>query len=213
MEPASLLVSLLAPASRRALHKVLGGRFSRGERKKIHADTWKRYRVLEGGLPPEPTLGAKVMLRLAAATAALHETLLARGVSPGEAIKTVAEVNWLVYRRMADLPWWLSRPAAGADPVERVRKTMGWLMIYPYSKTGYDMRWAQTGPGETGFDVFRCPVADYFRSLGLAELGRASFCDLDHPLADRWGVRLRRPHTLVGGDDFCDFRYSPLPRA
>ncbi|MEW5735339.1 MAG: L-2-amino-thiazoline-4-carboxylic acid hydrolase [Thermodesulfobacteriota bacterium] len=211
METASLLVTLLQPASRRAVHKVLAGRFSRRERNRILSECWRLYRTLEKELPPEETLGARVMVRLAAATAALYGTLRGAGLSGEEALKTVAGINWLVYRRMADVPWALSRALAGASPIARVRKTMGWLMVYPYSKTGYDMHWKDAGRDTAGFDVFRCPVADYFRSKGLNDLCKASFCDLDYPLADRWRVRLVRPRTLSQGHPVCDFRFVALP--
>ncbi|MFQ5740811.1 MAG: L-2-amino-thiazoline-4-carboxylic acid hydrolase, partial [Acidobacteriota bacterium] len=55
------------------------------------------------------------------------------------------------------------------------------------------------------FDMRRCPVAEYFRSSGAADLCVGSWCNLDYGLAEMWGGWLERTGTLAGGDDCCRF--------
>ena len=70
------------------------------------------------------------------------------------------------------------------------------------------MRYVDAGANTFTFDVYRCPTADYFASQGLSELCVSAFCNLDYPLADKWGVTLERPLTPAGGATHCDFRFQ-----
>ena len=82
-----------------------------------------------------------------------------------------------------------------------------WMKVFPYRKPGYEMDYVDAGEDVVGFDVRRCPPAAYFALHDRSELCTAAFCDLDYPLADRWGLVLDRPHTIARGADHCDFRY------
>jgi ubiquinone biosynthesis protein len=93
------------------------------------------------------------------------------------------------------------------DPLRRVRLAMGWFRRFPYAAPGYRMVDVDCGEGEYGFDVLRCPAAEYFAAQGMSELCGEAFCDLDFPLAEEWGVELRRPETLARGGTRCDFRF------
>jgi ubiquinone biosynthesis protein len=57
------------------------------------------------------------------------------------------------------------------------------------------------------FDVRRCPVAEYLSAQGLSELCVEAWCNLDVPLASKWGARLERTGTLAQGAERCDFRW------
>jgi len=71
------------------------------------------------------------------------------------------------------------------------------------------MKYVKTEEGSVAFDVYRCPVSEYFAGKGLSELCVNAFCNLDYPLADKWGVELIRPLTLAAGAAYCNFKYRP----
>ena len=58
------------------------------------------------------------------------------------------------------------------------------------------------------FNVYRCPVAEYFASQGLSNLCVSTFCNLDYPLADVWDVILERPNVLAEGAKYCNFKFK-----
>jgi ubiquinone biosynthesis protein len=63
------------------------------------------------------------------------------------------------------------------------------------------------GEDVVAFDVRRCPVAEYFRAQGLSQVCVDAWCNLDLPLARKWGARLERTGTLAQGAERCDFRW------
>ncbi|MFQ5420887.1 MAG: L-2-amino-thiazoline-4-carboxylic acid hydrolase [Anaerolineae bacterium] len=172
---------------------------------------WQHYDALARELPAEPTLGASIMTRLAAMTTAVYQSLRQAGLPEAAAREKTAQVTWAVYQKVAMPPWWLTRLLA-RDRLARVRRAMGWFMRFPYAAPGYQMQFVPAGKDTVAFDVHRCPAADYFKKQGLPELCVSAFCNLDYPLADKWGVTLERPQTLAGGAAFCDFRFRQLPR-
>jgi len=85
---------------------------------------------------------------------------------------------------------------------------MDLFMRFPYNKPGYAIEYVVAGDEVVAFDVYRCPVAEYFVREGLSDLCAVCFCDLDFKLAQEWGLKLHRLHTLSRGGDRCDFRFS-----
>ncbi len=63
-------------------------------------------------------------------------------------------------------------------------------------------------------DVTRCRFADFFRSLGEAELGALLICqaDFDIAAAGKGEVSLERAQTIMQGAPSCTFRYKFAPR-
>lgn len=59
-------------------------------------------------------------------------------------------------------------------------------------------------------NVHRCKYAEYFKGIDEPELGGMIWCGADFPMADGIGdgVRLERTHTIMKGDDHCNFRYN-----
>jgi hypothetical protein len=59
------------------------------------------------------------------------------------------------------------------------------------------------------FNVTRCRYAELYRSLGISELGKLLSCNRDGALIEGFnpGVKLERTQTIMGGAEFCDFRY------
>lgn len=60
------------------------------------------------------------------------------------------------------------------------------------------------------FNVTRCRYAEMYRALGIPELGAVLSCDRDFALIDGFNenVNLERTQTIMGGADYCDFRYK-----
>jgi len=211
MDFLNLLLKTTKPAFARAASVDLSGLLSPEGIREVVKGAGRHWDAQMATLPAEPTLGARTMARLAAATVGSFRALRDAGLDEDLAVEKTAAINWKLYRRQAAPPWLLAGLST-RDPLKRVRRTMGLLMLFPYSFSGYDMRWAETDSQTVGFDVHRCPAAEYFQGQGLARLGKTAFCDLDYPLAQEWGLLLSRPQTLMAGDAFCDFRFSPASR-
>lgn len=207
MQLANLIVGVMRPGITRAVRRVLGDRFASPEVERILHRTWGSYGDLARDIAAEPTLGARVMVRLAALTVAMDAGLRETGLGVEESRAVVSEITWRIYEKLAWLPWALTRLAARRR-IRRVRRAMDMFMTwFPYRAPGYRMRYVPTEGDAVGFDVQRCPVAEYFASRDQAELCVSSFCNLDYPLAEQWGVTFERSQTLAGGATFCDFRF------
>ena len=72
----------------------------------------------------------------------------------------------------------------------------------------------QVVPSDSGiaFDVTVCPVAVYFQQQGVSELTRFAACNLDHRMAQNWGIKLERTRTIAEGSSYCDFRFKLPPK-
>lgn len=146
------------------------------------------------------------MVHLAALTAGFYRALVARGVLEGEARRLTAGVTWLVYEKLAAVPWTLSVIAAQSQAA-RLERTMRLVRGFPFQAPSYQRVDLTAGSDVVAFDVLRCPVADYLRAQGLSQLCVDAWCNLDGPLASKWGARLERTGTLAQGAPRCDFRW------
>lgn len=197
-----LLRPLLAPAVRRALRS----RFSPPDIHGVLDDTFSDYERQHSRLPKEKTLGARLMVRFAALTAGFYEALAARGVPDAEARRLTAEVTWTIYDKMAAVPWLLAR-ATRRTPYARLKRATELFRRFPFRAPSYDMVDVDAAANVVAFDVRRCPVAEYFQARGLSQVCVDTWCNLDMPLAKKWGARLERRSTLVQGAEHCDFRW------
>jgi hypothetical protein len=59
------------------------------------------------------------------------------------------------------------------------------------------------------FDVTRCRYAEFYKDLGLAELGYLVHCNRDHAMVAGFNrdVELTRTQTIMAGASCCDFRF------
>ena len=210
----SIVRPLLRWATRRALvgrsrstFSPEKGRFTRADVDRIIRQLWRSYDELVPGIPWEPTLGARLNLRLACATVAAHRALVEAGVEKEEAVRLIADVAWEVCGKGAALPGLVAR-AFARDPVRRLRITTDLVRRFPFNPPGYVIEDVAAADGAVAFDVRRCPVADYFRSHDLGQLCVGTWCSQDYPFAEIWGGRLERSRTLAAGDDHCDFRWK-----
>jgi len=59
-------------------------------------------------------------------------------------------------------------------------------------------------------DVTGCRYAQFYKELGVPELGFLLVCGADFPMAEGFGpdIRLTRTQTIMQGASHCDFRYT-----
>ena len=198
------LIPLLRPLTRRGL----ATRFDDVTAAEILDDAVARYEAEKGELPVEPSVGGRLMVHLAALTAALYGALRERGVGEEEARVLTARVTWLAYDKMATVPTVLSRIGTPSKRA-RLERATRLFRKFPFAPPAYRMKDVVTDDDAVAFDVQRCPVAEYFLSRGLGRLCVESWCNLDYRLAERWEATLERRRTLAEGVDHCDFRWHP----
>jgi hypothetical protein len=184
------------------------GRFTRAEVKGLVEDAWRIFADLEPHLAAQPTVGSRLNVKLACLTLAFFQALLQRGLERTQAIEIVAELNWIFYAKWGALARFLGGRGitthfGDLKPGEVVP------LLFPFNPPGYIAKWIG-GDSEVGYDVVRCPVAEYFRARDAADLCVSSWCNLDFPLGEMLGWKLTREKTLVLGDDRCTFRWKPV---
>lgn len=206
------------PLAKRAARHVLVGRdrapqsperarFTRRDVDDLLKRAWIDYSVRSEKLPPEPTFGSRMNVRLACFTMAFFDALLAVGIERDYAINLIADTAWRVYRLWSIAALGLARltPGRRTSLAFAINRRGGLSLSFPFNAPGYVIEPVAATRG-TAFDVVRCPIADYFRSEGAIDLCTASWCNLDYALAELTGEKLVRTKTLVRGDGRCDFR-------
>ena len=197
--------SLLDPQARKALIHSYSDR----EVDDILASTWARYADLAPSVPAQETIGARIMVQLAALTLAMYEALQAAGQSAEGATTLIYDVGWLVYTKMGEVPW----AAAGAlshDGTEKLRFATTAFRTFPFDSPSYIWKDVEAEPGVVAFNCLKCPVAEYMRSHDKADLCVNTWCKLDYPLARQWGSELKRTGTIASGATACDFRWQTI---
>lgn len=60
------------------------------------------------------------------------------------------------------------------------------------------------------YNVKRCRYAEMYHAMGLGEIGFLLSCNRDFKFIEGYAphVKLTRPHTVMQGDGYCDFRYQ-----
>jgi ubiquinone biosynthesis protein len=189
------------------------GRFTRADVNGLLKAAWVRYAETVGELPPEPTIGSRMNVRLACFTMAFFNALLGSGTDRGYAIELVADAAWSVYRLWSKIALGLAYLTPGKTTslafavANHGDRKKGVSLSFPFNAPGYLIESVPAAHG-TAFDVVRCPIADYFRGQQAVDLCTASWCNLDYALAELTNEKLVRTKTLVRGDDRCDFRLN-----
>ena len=198
----------------RARESPDAGRFTPSDVGALLDAAWRRYDASVVGLPTQPTMGSTMNVRLACFTFSFFEELLAMGTEREYAIELVADATWQVYQVGAGLTTAAARLAHGKSSALAFavnKKADGEAVVhlrFPFNAPGYVIETVPIQNG-TAFNVLRCPVAEYFRARGAADLCVASWCNLDFPLGELTHRKLVRTKTLVQGADHCDFRVLP----
>jgi ubiquinone biosynthesis protein len=202
----------------RSRHEPEQGRFTRADVDHIIDETWQNFEQLAPSVPREPTVGNRMVMLLACMTASCFRSLMAAGVERDYAIELFADIAWQVYEKSGILLDFIARLATH-DSVEQMRMRVNMFLRFPFNSPGYIFERVPADPsiglgtgGGIAFNMLRCPAAEYFQSLGMADLCVSSWCNLDYGLAEMWGGRLERTGTLAGGDERCDFRFITTAR-
>ncbi len=216
----SLFTLIFKPVLKKAARHALVGRrrdnlhpdknrFTRADADQILRDAWLSFARMEPEIPPEPTVGSRMAVRLADLTVATFQVLMEKGVAREYAIQLVSDINWGVYGRSVKPPGILAA-AVTRDRVRRMRIVVNLMMgVFPFNPPGYKIE-KQSSDNGAAFDVFRCPVADRMSATLPAQDAKdlcvASWCNQDYAAAEIWGGWLERTSTLAGGADRCDFQ-------
>ena len=74
---------------------------------------------------------------------------------------------------------------------------------------GLDVETVYTSPERLEFDVTRCGYAEFYKNLGLPELGYLFHCNRDFAMVEGFGgnVSLSRTQTIMERAHHCDFRF------
>lgn len=210
------------PVASWAAHQVLIGRnhassqlekarFSKIEVDRILDQSWRNFDELTPDVSQEPTFGARMNVRLASLGLAMLRSLTTNGIDRKYAIELIGDICWKVYQywgRVGRFLGRLSRRDPIKDHMPRIGKDGSWPISFPFNPPGYLARYVAT-QGGLGFNVIRCPVAEYFHAYGSEDLAVGAWCMLDYPLAEMIDMKLVRTQTLVAGDSQCDFRWFP----
>ena len=88
---------------------------------------------------------------------------------------------------------------AGMEKVSGVWAGGGSLDIEPIRKS----------TGSLDFNVTRCQFAEFYKELGLPELGYLFHCNRDFAMVDGFSssLTLKRTQTIMEGAGHCDFRF------
>jgi L-2-amino-thiazoline-4-carboxylic acid hydrolase len=190
------------------------GRLTRSDVDRLLGAAWANFDRLAPELPHEPTLGSRQNVQLACLTLSMLEALTSDGIERGYAIELVGDVCWKIYAQWGQIPRLVTRLLT-RDRVKRMRISVEMFLRYPFNRPGY--RFDDVAePRGRGFDILRCPVAEYLAAHDASDLAVATWCNLDFQLARMWGGELERHGTLAAGAERCDFRFrahSPKPGA
>jgi hypothetical protein len=75
---------------------------------------------------------------------------------------------------------------------------------------GLDIQTLEASEERLSFNVTRCRYAEFYKDLGLAELGYLFHCNRDFAMVEGFGSRLKleRTQTVMEGAVHCDFRFA-----
>jgi hypothetical protein len=124
----------------------------------------------------------------------------------GDAAAEIVEAALEEWRQDEAVRLYQSIPGRGAQ-----RWLAGQRALGPRLAGAVEYRTLEQSAEHVVFEVTRCDIARYFRSVGEAELGFGLWCALDTTIAERIGegaVRLHRRGTLMQGASVCDFHYA-----
>jgi hypothetical protein len=73
-----------------------------------------------------------------------------------------------------------------------------------------DIQTLEASEERLDFNVTRCGYAEFYKGLGLPELGYLFHCNRDFAMVDGFSsnLKLRRTQTVMEGATHCDFRFA-----
>jgi len=107
-----------------------------------------------------------------------------------------------MYRKLGER-WW---QAQGSD---NLGDNMASAFDRYAAAGGLDYEVLRRSPDAFELNVTGCRYAQFYKELGVPELGFLLVCGADFPMAEGFGggIRLTRTQTIMQGASHCDFRY------
>lgn len=202
------VVLLIArPVLNRSIRRFTGNRYSQEQRRSLIQDGWRAYDKLRVHAPIESTVGARIMVELAVLSDAFYHELVKLEGSSEDAIEVFNQIAWDIYQKMGKIAWFLTGIRSNGE-YEHLRNSIMAFRRFPFSSPSYGWKDLPGEKNEVVFNCTRCPVANYFKSKGLADLGYNTWCKYDYRLAELWGGKLELTNTIAGGADECDFKWT-----
>lgn len=185
------------------------GRITVGDIRKIIDAAITNYHSLIINKPYEKTIGSRIMVRDGIWSLALYRAMKTVAVGEGYATELCTDAMWKMYINNVGLQRLLAR-IVHRDPQKQMNMIQRMFLRFPLSAPGYICHIKEMD-SVCSYDITRCPVCDYYTSLGGEALAffRNSWCTLDFPLAEYLvkNGRYERPHTLSHGHEKCDMRW------
>ena len=151
------------------------------------------------------SLGVRLLLAYMKKDLALYKAMIKNDIESTVAENLIEEITWAIFRDIINVNYKLTR-LISANPKCRLKmiNDLLWLIVftYPFSRTKKDRE------ADVGFDVVRCPLADFFSENKCSELCAFAVCHLDYQLAELWHSELNRTQTIASNGDYCDFRFN-----
>mgnify|MGYP000628053370 CR=1 FL=1 len=196
-------VFLPAVAFRRSAQAVLADRLSAVQASRIWRQTQERQAELSRSRPRH-SMSVNLLIKYMEWDAALYQAALAEGLSSEEAGQLIEATNWRSFESMSALAFKVSRLRSA-----RLLIRVEWLLdlMFKLVFAAPFKRNKIPANNQVAFDVTRCPLAEYFRDLGIPELTKYAACSLDHYMAAQWGMTLKRTQTIAEEAPLCDFRF------
>lgn len=168
---------------------------------------WQRTLALQAELRPQRpqhSPGVNHFLRFMEWDLALYRALREYGLPHDQASRLIEEINWKMFGAGTKNVFAVSR-LRSARLQTRIQWILDLMFAVLFTKP-FRKQPVASGDG-IAFDVTSCPVAAYFQQQGQAELTGAAACNLDHRMAQIWGIKLERTRTIAEGHSYCDFRF------
>lgn len=199
-----LLFGLPGLAFRRNARQVLLSSFSNEQVNEILEATESGLQQL-AAKRPKYGFGLNLLHRYLELDAALFKTLRHADMPTEEAGKLIETINWRILGPGNVLLYKLARLKSKAD-IPRVNFVNDFMFSTIFTQPF--KREKLQDDNAVAFNVQRCPIAEYMKALGVPELTRYAACNLDHYMADLWGMTMKRSGTIASGQSHCDFRFE-----
>ena len=107
-----------------------------------------------------------------------------------------------VFRRLGE-QWWRAKESRHVGE----NMAQAWASFAKGDAVDYSVRAQSQDTYE--MDVTGCQYAEFYKELGVPELGFLLVCSLDFPFVEGFGpdIELARTQTIMQGASHCDFLY------
>lgn len=163
---------------------------------------WDAFGPIVARVPVRRPPGTRIMLSLAAASAALHCAMMRSGAEESHATAVVAEIGRRCYRNLSRIPWWLGRLLT-LDSIARLSVASRLSHLFGLVGPAYSLRTVSPSDGSLTLEIHRCSGLQLYRELGIAHLARPLVCDVESAIADEWQATMTRTHALSEGHAVC----------